>query len=91
MILFCRSRIIDDHDHENRVDTAAVFSEPEEPIARSSNGSNFIGFDEDGKSEFTFGFKFQMKEEDLMSYESRLQDSGDASQIGCREGLKYKF
>ncbi|KAL4574224.1 hypothetical protein LXL04_021050 [Taraxacum kok-saghyz] len=68
------SRIIDDHDHENSVDTAAVFSEPEEPIARSSSGSNFIGFDEDGKSEFTFGFKFQMKEEDLMSYEAKSRD-----------------
>ncbi|KAL7588264.1 hypothetical protein Lser_V15G37536 [Lactuca serriola] len=75
-----RSRI--DNDHENNLDTTVVFNELEEPTARSSRGSNFIGFDEDYKSEFTFGFQFQMKEEDFMSYkgvtEAKSRNTGEA-------------
>ncbi|KAL4583656.1 hypothetical protein LXL04_008237 [Taraxacum kok-saghyz] len=51
------------NDHGNSLDTTVV----EEPITPSSSGSKFIGFEEDVKSEFTFGFQFQMKDEDLMS------------------------
>lgn len=63
-----RSRI--DDEHKKSLGTSMVFIEPEERIVRSSSGSDcsiFDGFCEEEKSEFTFGFQFQMKEEDLIT------------------------
>ncbi|XP_024991397.1 uncharacterized protein LOC112525482 [Cynara cardunculus var. scolymus] len=62
-----RSRIDDDH-HENSLDTTVGFNEQEEIIVGSSAGSNYDGFGEEDKPEFAFGFQFQIKEEDLISY-----------------------
>lgn len=93
-----RSRI-DDDNHENSFDTTVGFNELEEPIVQNSSGSNFIGFDEDYKSDFTFGFQFQMKEEDLISYKRFAEaKSGNTEDAFMENGLttststsKYQF
>ncbi|KAI3816680.1 hypothetical protein L1987_16383 [Smallanthus sonchifolius] len=73
-----------DDDHVEILGTSVGFDEQEEGIARSSSGSNCSMFDGIGgeeKSEFTFGFQFQMKEEDLIGYggvpEVKLEKIGD--------------
>ncbi|KAI3516450.1 hypothetical protein L1887_15366 [Cichorium endivia] len=93
-----RSRIGDDN-HENSFDTTVGFNELEEPIVQNSSGSNFIGFEEDYKSDFTFGFQFQMKEEDLISYKRFAEaKSGNTEDAFMENGLttststsKYQF
>ncbi|KAL8224483.1 hypothetical protein R6Q57_019958 [Mikania cordata] len=77
------TRLDDDH---------VVSNEQEERIVRSSSGSNCLisdGFGGDEKSEFTFGFQFQMKEEDLISYggipEVKLEKTDD---VFVDDGLK---
>ncbi|XP_071715815.1 uncharacterized protein [Rutidosis leptorrhynchoides] len=59
------SRIDDDKEHDRILD----LNEHEEGAVRSSDDS---GFGEEEKSEFTFGFKFQVKEEDLISYKDAI-------------------
>ncbi|KAK1415924.1 hypothetical protein QVD17_31712 [Tagetes erecta] len=93
------SRVGDTHEK------SLGFSEREEGIVQSSGDlgcSIFDGFDEEMKSEFTFGFQYQMKEEDLslINYNKgvsdvKLEETGD---VVMENGLtttmstsKYQF
>ncbi|KAK9063579.1 hypothetical protein SSX86_017450 [Deinandra increscens subsp. villosa] len=91
-------------DHEKNLGPPAVLNEQERRIVPSSNGSDcsitsiFDGFGE--KSDFTFGFQFQMKEEDLFTYKGRisgveLEKTGDVimenGPITKTSTSKYQF
>lgn len=93
-----RSRL-DDHHHENSLDTTVVFNEQEERVVGSSGGSNYDGFGEEDKPEFAFGFQFQIKEEDLISFKDVTEaKAGETEDVFMENELttttntsKYQF
>ncbi|KAI3733636.1 hypothetical protein L6452_13084 [Arctium lappa] len=91
-----RSRVDDDH-HEDSLDTTVVFNEQ---VVGTSGGSNCDGFGEEDKPEFAFGFRFQIKEEDLISYKGVTEaKSGETEDVFMENELtttttntsKYQF
>ncbi|KAJ0865679.1 hypothetical protein HanRHA438_Chr12g0543131 [Helianthus annuus] len=94
-----------DDDHVGISGTNVGFIDQKERIDQSSSGSNsstFDGFGGEEKSEFAFGFRFQMKEEDLIGYrgipEGKLEktedvfmENGLSSNTSMTTASKYQF
>ncbi|KAJ9554359.1 hypothetical protein OSB04_018404 [Centaurea solstitialis] len=81
--------------HENRLDTAVGFNEQEEGVF----GLKYDGFgeeeEEDKPPEFAFGFQFQIKEEDLVSFRDVSEEKGRETEDVFMENelktSKYQF
>ncbi|KAL8248509.1 hypothetical protein R6Q59_005377 [Mikania micrantha] len=80
-----------DDSHEKSLGPIVGFNEQEQRIVPGPGGSDcsiFDGFGEDEKSDFTFGFKFQMKEENLIIPEVKFDKTGD---VFMENGLTTKM
>ncbi|KAJ0552134.1 hypothetical protein HanLR1_Chr08g0263611 [Helianthus annuus] len=85
-----------DHQEDNKVSIFDEFSDQED-----NKASILDGFCEEeqpkpeSKPEFTFGFRFQMKEEDLITYKdtpvSKTEETGDFSNVLKTNTSKYQF
>ncbi|KAJ0763486.1 hypothetical protein HanPI659440_Chr08g0281131 [Helianthus annuus] len=85
-----------DHQEDNKVSIFDEFSDQED-----NKASILDGFCEEeqpkpeSKPEFTFGFRFQMKEEDLITYKdtpvSKTEETGDFSNVLKMNTSKYQF
>ncbi|KAJ0721077.1 hypothetical protein HanOQP8_Chr08g0271151 [Helianthus annuus] len=85
-----------DHQEDNKGSIFDEFSDQED-----NKASILDGFCEEeqpkpeSKPEFTFGFRFQMKEEDLITYKdtpvSKTEETGDFSNVLKTNTSKYQF